>query len=338
MQKVIRVMSFAKQRFDSFRTPQRQFCCMVVAIAMLLAYVASDSRKKAEVRARARRRLLQMPRQILTAGLSATYSDETIKFIRLFDVGDHDPAVTWRQWREFEVRCRTLFLEGHVFCQPEEGQTCLQIALDQAESAEPIYYEDGKVLQLFVKPSAEQAQAAADSIHGVTEAMLGRLDVEFSDQKVSMLFTPFDLTRWHKAFLAGENELPMQNLRRHTAEMFSVWRLDDILGVRELESAARKLRRQETTFLTTTPRDNRAVWFKTLEPGFASDLFAAGFRVLPEMVKIYMSALDSTCGIERGLGALKEVLEAHVGPMDEDGHTIAYLMDIRLGGLAPSPT
>ena len=151
---------------------------MVVAIAILLAYVASDSRKKAEVRARARRRLLQMPRQILTAGLSATYSDETIRFIRLFDVGDHDPAVTWRQWREFEVRCRTLFLEGHVFCQPEEGRTCLQIALDQAESAEPIYYEDGKVLQLFVKPSAERAQAAADSIHGVTEAMLGRLDVE----------------------------------------------------------------------------------------------------------------------------------------------------------------
>ena len=147
-----------------------------------------------------------------------------------------------------------------------------------------------------------------------------------------MLFTPLDLTRWHKALLAGENELLMQNLRRHTAEMFSVWRLDGSLGARELESAARKLRRQETTFLTTTPRDNRAVWFKTLEPGFASDLFAAGFQVLPDMVKIYVSALDSTCGIERGLGALKAILEAHVGPMDEDGHTIAYLMDIRLGG------
>ena len=46
-------------------------------------------------------------------------------------------------------------------------------------SAEPIYYEDGKVLQLKEKPSTERAQAAADSIHGVTEAMLGRLDVEF---------------------------------------------------------------------------------------------------------------------------------------------------------------
>ena len=149
-----------------------------------------------------------------------------------------------------------------------------------------------------------------------------------------MLYTPFDLTRWHKAFSAAENhlELPMQNLRRDTAEMFKVWLLDGSEGARELESAARKLRRQEMTFLTTTPRDNRAVWFKTLEPGFASDLCAAGFRVLPEMVKIYISALDSTCGIERGLGALKQILEAHVGPMDEDGHTIAYLMDMRLGG------
>ena len=50
------------------------------------------------------------------------------------------------------------------------------------------------------------------------------------------------------------------------------------------------------------------------------------------MVKVYLSALDNTCGIERGLGALKKILDAHVGPMDEDGHTIAYLMDMRLGG------
>ena len=332
LQKVIHVMSFAKQRFDSCRTPQAQFCCMVVAIAMLLAYVASDSRKKPEVRSRARRRLLQMPRQILTAGLSATYSDEMIRLIRLFDVGDHDPAVTWRQWREFELRCRKLFLDGHVFCQPEEGRTYIQIALQQAKSAEPIYYEDGKVVQLYVRPSTERAQATADSIHGVTEAMLGRLDVEFSDEKVVVLFTPFDLMRWHKAFLAGENELPMQNLRRHCAKMFSVWRLDSSLGVRELESAAKKLRRQEMTFLRTTPRDNRAVWLETLKPDFASDLFTAGFQVLPEMVEIYISTLDSTCGIERSLGTLKELLDAHVGPMDEDGHTIAYLMDMRLGG------
>ena len=133
LKKAIRVMSFAKQRFDSCRTPQQQYCCMVIAIAMLLAYVASDSRKKKEVRDRARRRLLQMPGQILTAGLSATYADETIRFIRLFDVGDHDPAVTHRQWREFEMRSRLLFLEGHVFTEPEEGKTCLQIAMEQAE-------------------------------------------------------------------------------------------------------------------------------------------------------------------------------------------------------------
>ena len=332
LKKAIRVMSFAKQRFDSCRTPQQEYCCMVIGIAMLLAYVASDSRKKKEVRDRARRRLLQMPGQILTAGLSATYSDETIRFIRLFDVGDHDPAVTWRQWREFEVRSRLLFLEGHVFTEPEEGKTCLQIAMEQAESADPIYYEDGKVLKLYEKTSTERAQEVADSIHGVTEAMLGRLGVEFTDQKVSMLFTPFDLIRWHKAFLVGENEFSMSNLRRHTREMFSAWRLDVTLGAREMESAARKLSRQEAAYMTTTPRDNRAVWFETLVPGFADDLFDGGFRVLPEMVKIYISALDSTCGIERGLGTLSSLLDAHVGPMDEDGHTIAYLMDMRLGG------
>lgn len=330
--KALRVMSFAKQRYDSCGTPQQQFCCMLVSIAMLLAYVASDARKDTAQQRRARKRLLQMPRQVLTAGLSASYSEETIRFLRLFDVGDHDPAASWRQHCEFEQRCRSLFLEGHVFCQPETGRTCLQIALDQARTAEPIYYEQGKVLNLYAKPSMEQSQAAADSIHGVTEAMLRRLDVEFSDDKVSILFTPFDLIRWHKALLANENELPLQILRRHTRKMFGAWRLDAAMGVREFESAARKLRRQEMDHLASTPRDNRIVWAGVLKEGFASDLFSAGLSVLPDMVRIYLCAMDSTCGVERSLGKLKKVLDSHEGPMDEDGHTIAYLMDIRLDG------
>ena len=330
--KAIRVMSFAKQRFDSCGTPQQQFCCMLVAIAMLLAYVASDERKDPAHRRRARKRLLQMPNQILTAGLSASFSEETIKFLRNFDVADHDPAATWRQYRDFEQRCSTLFLDGHVFCQPDTGRTCLQIVLDQAQTADPIYYEEGKVLKLWTKPSTEQAQAAADSIHGVTEAMLRRLDVEFSDEKVAVLFTAFDLTRWHKAFLAGENELPMQNLRRHARKMLDAWRLDAAVGIREFESAALKLRRREARNLETNPRDNRAVWAQTLDASFAADLCTNGFRVLPGMVRIYLSAMDSTCGIERALGTLRKVLDAHEGPMDEDGHTIAYLMDVRLNG------
>ena len=334
LDRVIRVMSFAKQRFDSCGTPQMQFCCMLVAIAMLLAYVASDERKESVTRARSRRRLLEMPRQILTAGLSASYSEECIRFIRLFDIADHDPATTWRQVIEFERRCQTLFRDGHVFHAPDEGRTCLQIALEQAQTAEPIYYEDGKVVKLYYKPTVEEAESAAHRLHAVTDAMLDRVRTELTSDKVGILFTAFDLVRWKTAYEhAGEDDLAMQNLQNHARKMFRSWKLDAAVGVEELGCAARKLCRQEKRFLETTPRDNRAVWAGVLHPSFATDLHPGGaFMVLPDMVKVFVSAMDSTCGVERSLGSLKRVLDAHVGPMDEDGHTVAYLMDIHLDG------
>ena len=129
----------------------------------------------------------------------------------------------------------------------------------------------------------------------------------------------------------------MQNLRRHTAEMFSVWHLDGSLGARELESAANKLRRHETTFLTTTPRDNRAVWFKTLEPGFASGLFAAGFRVLPEMVKIYPPWI-ALVALSVVLAPSSKSWRLTSGPWMKMATPSRISWIFGLGGLAPSPT
>ena len=89
------VLRFAKQRFDSCASPQRQFCCMFVAIGMVLAFQASDPRLDPETRKRAALRVEEMPGYLLPQGLSATYSEEVLEFVRLFDVADHDPALTW---------------------------------------------------------------------------------------------------------------------------------------------------------------------------------------------------------------------------------------------------
>jgi hypothetical protein len=85
LDRVVKDLHFAKQRFDSYAVPQRHFCCMVVAISLLLAYQASDWRNKKEVRDRARRRLEEMPDHLFTAGVSASYSEEMLRFARLFD-------------------------------------------------------------------------------------------------------------------------------------------------------------------------------------------------------------------------------------------------------------
>ena len=74
----LRTLSFAKQRFDSAASPARKYCCLIVAIAILLAVIAGDSRTKVEVRARANKLLSQMtPKHIVTAGLFADYCAET---------------------------------------------------------------------------------------------------------------------------------------------------------------------------------------------------------------------------------------------------------------------
>ena len=50
------------------------------------------------------------------------------------------------------------------------------------------------------------------------------------------------------------------------------------------------------------------------------------------MLEIYLSASDSTCGLERDLGTLLRILEAHKGPVDEDGTTISYCTELYLDG------
>ena len=45
-----------------------------------------------------------------------------------------------------------------------------------------------------------------------------------------------------------------------------------------------------------------------------------------------MAALDGTCGIERDLGALARVMQAHSEPTDEDVQSISHCIEGLLDG------
>ena len=82
--------------------------------------------------------------------------------MRLFDVQDHDPAVTARELRKFVGRMQTLFLDGHIFVEPEGvgagiTDTCLNIALRQAK--EPQRPTFGSMA--FPTPTITQIRAAS---------------------------------------------------------------------------------------------------------------------------------------------------------------------------------
>ena len=85
--RALRTLSFAKQRFDSYASPQAKYVALLLPIAVLLASLAADARKDPTVRARSLKALEMMtPEHIVTAGLSADFSAELLRFVRLHDV------------------------------------------------------------------------------------------------------------------------------------------------------------------------------------------------------------------------------------------------------------
>ena len=346
---VQRVIALAKQRFDSLASPQRQFCVMLVAFAMLLAYVSSDWRVARATRDRATRRLEELPDMVVTIGLSATYSEEAIRFIRSFDVGNHDPALTYTQRREFLRHMRALFVEGRIFtdvsADGNDAGTLLHIAMDQARAALPIYYDGGKVLRLHRKPHPEAAREIHNSITAVTESMEARVEAELSMNDMGVKFTCFDLRRWHEALQDTKNKADRSKLDllyKQTRDMFTCWAMNGSQGVRELSNLACRLCEVEASHLNAgAPRDNRIAWAQVLEPGFLDENDAC--TTLLPMLKTYLVASDSTCGVERDLGSLTRVLAAHAGPTENGGETIADLVEVLLDGpsdeteLAESP-
>lgn len=173
--KALRTVTFAKQRFESCATPQHQVCCLFLPIAMLLALQAADWRNDNDVRGRAKRALERLPRYALPTGLAATYSAEALDFIRHFDVSDHDPAGTWREYRVWRRRLVSLFLEANIFALQGAGemQTPLHIVMKQAKTAPPIFYGD-QVIHLWSEPTREERESLVTGMQTVVQLMLDR--------------------------------------------------------------------------------------------------------------------------------------------------------------------
>lgn len=328
----LRSLSFAKQRFESLATPQLQMCCLYQAVALMLAVQAADIRNDSDTRQRARAALQRMPGQVLTTGLAATYSAEALDFVRVFDVRDHDPAATWRQYQRWRAGMHNLFLEGHVFALPREGEgeTPLQIILSQVRAAPPIFYGD-RVVHLHSEPTPEERDRVTKGMQNIVHLVLRRLDAVLHVDCPEVGFTGLDLRRWRKAL--SDNAVGdgghWGTLQSHCRSMFRQWKLDPCQGVRELDACARHLAPPDEA----DPQfDNRATWRKIFEPEVAGRISANPLAVLPTLVRIYLCAMDGTGQVERDLGSLANLLGKHSGPMDEDGVLASALVEVLVDG------
>ena len=102
--------SYAKHRHESCADPRGKYACMYVPVALFLGAIAADTRREKPVRERASDALAEMcAADAFQSGLNADYSCRALDFLRLFDVDDHDPSLTWAQKSSYKKAVNTLF-------------------------------------------------------------------------------------------------------------------------------------------------------------------------------------------------------------------------------------
>ena len=91
----MRHLSYALHRFESWVEPRRRYACILHAVALLLAEVAGDARRKPADRARAERCLEAMtPQELREIGCSADWGEVCQRFLREFDCADRDATTS----------------------------------------------------------------------------------------------------------------------------------------------------------------------------------------------------------------------------------------------------
>ena len=203
LQSILKHLSAAKQRFESFASPARRYCLLLSSLALLLALIASDTRKDKVTRDGAAEALEAMtPDSIVVAGLTADYTAECLDFVRQFDRSNVDPATLARMRDEFKERTTALFLQGYAAMEPPEDasveRTYLQIAMAQVWDMPVFHYQD-KSHTLWSSGAAAQVKTSYARMASVVTDLLDRLDAEFSNEDVVCTLQVFDLQEWSNA-------------------------------------------------------------------------------------------------------------------------------------------
>ena len=324
---ILKHFSMAAHRFESFSAPARKYCCLLSAIALLLATLAEDTRKEAAVRERAEKNLEAMtPESIVIAGLTADYSAECLDFVRAFDCNNVDPARVVHLRNVFLQRMRCLFLQGFAALEPsgpDHDKTILQVAMAQVADM-PVFNYNGKRHVLWSKGAATHVETNMAHMAGVVRNLIARVEAEMHDLDVLCCFEALDLPTWRQDL----SQARKQDLLRRFRVLCRAVQLDPRQGEEQfgqLLPHALELYRQRLGKLATgtagantcasapmfDPQDNRSIWGELLE----SDLMP-GKEVLQQIVRVYLAVELGTPTVERQLGTLARILQQHAGPLD----------------------
>ena len=203
---ILKHLSAAKQRFESFASPARRYCLLLNSLALLMALIATDVRKDKATRDAAEQALEAMtPESIVVAGLTADYTSECLDMVRQFDRSNVDPATLARKRDAFKHRMTVMFLQGCIALDspPDDVQerTMLQIVMTQVADM-PVFYYNEKRHMLWSSRSAADLKTSMAGMAIVVSDLLQRLDAELSDADMVCKLQVFDLLDWSKPSLS----------------------------------------------------------------------------------------------------------------------------------------
>jgi hypothetical protein len=330
LDRVLRHFSWAKQRFESCAGPQRKFCCLLIAVCMLLAAIASDARETHSRRTRAEEALDSMtPEFIVTAGLTADYTAECIDFLRMVDDADHDPARTRAQKFTFQERMRKLFLQGWILVPtpneaPEGASTLTGIVLSQVDD-DPVFHYGNKTKCLWYRGALAKVEEVMKRMHVVVDTMMERVDAELHESDLLLTLSAFDL---------GE-EYPEDHRVRWMQKLGKALRLDRKTLVEEFLMVLPSSKECYSARKEADKKapDNREAMARWLDPVLVHQCFpGVELKVLPATIRFYVAMEDGTPNVERSLGRLEDVLEKHCGPLEDGGVTAAHCLELNVDG------
>ncbi len=330
VQRLLRHFSFVQPRFESFVGPRRKYVCLLTAIAMLLCNIANDPRQDKRKRERAVAALDAMtPQDIFDCGLAADFSEVCLAFLREFDVDDRDPAASRVDVERFVATLHTLFVDGYILCDSGaevaglgEAKTLTQVAFEQCAEMRTFHYNN-RVKVLWSRTAKEEVESSMAAMRSLTRDTAERLQADFSNHDLYLHLGVFDLRAWSDALAATQGLPPEAPLPPALLNLLRLSRrCHEALGLpynaalmRAAVQKAVALRRRLTASPGRSP-DNRAVWRRFVDE---ARFGAPELDQLRPLILFYLSAIDGTGSVERGLGRHRFMLAAHVGAAEKAG-------------------
>ena len=339
--RIIRNIAFAKQRFDSTAGPVGKIALMLLPVATLLAYIASDRRHDRPQRDRADALLRKLDSKFCTAiGLSADWGIICTWFLRLFDVANHDIA---KSRSEIDCMIETLdavFLEGRVFQQLLAPAAAA--ASGASGSTEPlppslqaagqefgfitgkvmrdlrhkyVFYASGYPVLLWGEPSAADKQELLHRLQNVASLTKERLRADFPLNDVRSALAIFDRRLVRKAFGPSGDSKVRTFLLRSVRHLSGVLGCDEAAAVLQYNSVIPYMIQEMAPSSPLAGVTNQQAWALLLDDDYWEKACPKRLRgaslALRRLIRFYISIEDGECTVERDLGEFRNQMREH---------------------------